>query len=99
MQAFGLLLCAPPWRTKKPMESTLVYTAEVRLVGIDLSSALSDMRTWLDHNRCEPDGFRHFAGDGAVKFLVDFKSESEAQAFAKAFGGRISGAPLEAEAG
>ena len=81
------------------MERTLLSTAAVRLVGIDLSTALCDMRTWLDHNRSEPEGFRHFAGGGAVQFLVDFKSESEARAFAQAFGGRVGGAPLETGAG
>jgi hypothetical protein len=81
----------------KPMERTLVYTAEVRLLDADLSTVLCDMRTWLDHHRCEPEGFRHCTGGGEVRFLVDFKAESEAQAFAKAFGGRLSGAPQQAE--
>ena len=79
------------------MERTLVYTAEVRLVDADFSTVLCDMRTWLDHHRFEPESFRQLSRDGGVRFLVDFKAESEAQAFATAFGGQVSGAPLQAE--
>ena len=79
------------------MERTLVYTAEVRLADADFSTVLCDMRTWLDHHRSEPESFRQLSNGGAVSFLVDFKAESEAQSFAKAFGGRVSGAPLQAE--
>ena len=75
----------------------MLYTAEVRLVGDDLSTLLCDMRTWLDHHRCEPDGFRHRSDHGGVKLLVDFKAETEAHAFAQAFGGRVSGPPLAAD--
>ena len=75
----------------------MLHTAEVRLVGDDLSTLLCDMRIWLDHHRSEPDGFRHCSDHSGVKLLVDFKAETEAHAFAKAFGGRMSGASLQAE--
>jgi len=75
----------------------LLYTAEVQLIGGSLPTMLSDMRTWLDHRRVEPDSFRHFSRAAKVVFRVDFKLEAEARAFAKAFGGRVLPAPLAAE--
>jgi hypothetical protein len=79
------------------MESTLLYTVEVQLIGGSLPGMLSDMRTWLDHHRIEPDSFRHFSRTGKVVFRVEFKLEPEAWAFAKAFGGRVLPVPLAAE--
>ena len=71
----------------------MLYTVEVRVIGGDLLAPMSEMRTWLDHNRFEPDAFRYSAGTPATTFRVDFKREPEAVAFAKAFGGRILGSP------
>ena len=67
------------------------YTVEVRVVGGDLPSFMSRMRTWLDHQRFEPDGFRCSAGSPTSTFRLDFKVEAEAIAFAATFGGRILG--------
>lgn len=75
----------------------MLYTVEVQLTGAHLSSTLSEMRTWLDHNRVEPDSFRHFSGASKILFRVEFKLESDAADFAKAFGGRVMPAPLAAE--
>ena len=71
----------------------MLYTVEVRVVGGDLLASMSEMRTWLDHNRSEPDAFRYSTGTPATTFRVDFKEEPQAAAFAKAFGGRILGSP------
>jgi hypothetical protein len=67
------------------------YTVEVRRVGGDLLSLMSQMRTWLDHSRVEPDCFRYSVGSPATSFRLDFKVEKEAIAFASSFGGRILG--------
>ena len=79
------------------MESTLLYTVEVQLIEGSLPTMLSDMRTWLDHHRVEPDSFRHFSRPGKVVFRVEFKLEPEARGFAKAFRGRVLPAPVDAE--
>ena len=71
----------------------MLYTVEVRLIGSDLLTSMSQMRTWLDHNRCEPDAFRYSIGGAGITFRVDFKSESEADAFSRAFLGRVVGLP------
>ena len=67
------------------------YTVEVRVVGGDLPASMSQMRSWLDHNRCEPDAFRYSAGTPTTTFRVDFKRSADAAVFAEAFGGRILG--------
>lgn len=69
----------------------MLYTVEVRLVGGNLLSSMSQMRTWLDHRRFEPDAFRYSAGTPTTTFRVDFKTEPEALEFAEAFRGRLLG--------
>lgn len=69
----------------------MLYTVEIRRIGGDLLSLMSQMRTWLDHQRFEPDAFRYSVGSPATAFRLDFKNEQAAIAFAKAFGGRILG--------
>jgi hypothetical protein len=75
----------------------MLYTVEVRLIGGDLITSMSHMRTWLDHRRIEPDAFRHSAGGAGITFRVDFKREDEALAFARVFGGRLIGVPAPNE--
>ena len=66
----------------------MLFIVEVLLVG-EFGSAMSQMRTWLDHMRYNPGSFRCVtAGTGTI-FRVDFDVESEARAFAQAFGGRL----------
>lgn len=74
----------------------MVFTVEVRLIGGDLMTSMTHMRTWLDHQRVEPDAFRHSAGGAGITFRVDFKREHDAMAFARAFGGRVVGLPVAA---
>ena len=71
----------------------MLYTVEVRLIGGDLITSMSHMRTWLDHQRVMPAAFRHSSGGAGITFRVDFKLEQEAFAFARAFGGRVIGVP------
>lgn len=71
----------------------MLYTVEVRLIGGDMTTSMTHMRTWLDHQRIEPDAFRHSSGGAGITFRVDFKSETEAMAFGRAFGGRMIGLP------
>src|SRR5260221_3968902 len=67
----------------------MLYTVEVRLIGGEFIGFMTQMRTWLDHRRIEPDAFRHSSGGAGVTFRVDFKVETEADAFASAFGGPL----------
>lgn len=71
----------------------MLYTVEVRLIGGDLLATMSEMRTWLDHNRYEPDAFRSSRGTPITTCRLDFKAADAAAAFAKAFGGRVLGSP------
>jgi len=43
------------------------------------------MRTWLDKHGCEPAVFRYHINVDGVTVHVEFKLESEANAFAEAF--------------
>lgn len=69
----------------------MLYIVEVRRIGGDLIAAMTEMRTWLDHQHIEPDAFRHSSGGAGITFRVDFKAETAAAAFARAFDGRIVG--------
>ena len=75
----------------------MVFTVEVRLIGGDLLTSMTHMRTWLDHQRVEPDAFRHSSGGAGITFRVDFKFERDAVSFARAFGGRLIGLPIATE--
>lgn len=77
----------------------MLYTVEVRVFGGDLMASMTQMRTWLDHRRIEPDAFRHSSGGAGVTFRVDFKMEAEATEFARSFGGRLIGMPLPQASG
>jgi len=69
-----------------------VFRVEIRVAHEDgLSRRMADMREWLDHRRSEPVGFRNSPVPGGTAFRVEFKSESEAIAFAAAFAGEIEG--------
>jgi len=71
----------------------MLYTVEVRLIGGEFIAFMAQMRTWLDHQRIEPEAFRHSSGGAGITFRVDFKAETEADSFARAFGGRLIGLP------
>lgn len=65
----------------------MLYVVEVASGG-DLGAAMSNMRSWLDHNRSQPVIFRQVAGNGTV-FRLEFRSEAEAAAFVGTFGGKL----------
>jgi hypothetical protein len=68
----------------------MLYRVEVRSNGTEVGAAMSNMRTWLDHQRFEPDSFRQIETQRArFSFRLEFKIEREAVAFAAAFGGRV----------
>ena len=66
----------------------MFYIVEVGSAG-DVGAVMSQMRTWLDHYRAQSGNFRHVREMTGSKFRVEFKTESEAVAFASAFGGRV----------
>ena len=67
----------------------MFFTIGVRRWTEDLASQMSRMRQWLDDQRFEPDTFRHTVEGESVTIRVQFKVESEAVAFAKAFDGQV----------
>ena len=64
----------------------MVYVVEI-MIEADLATELSQMRTWLDHMKFEPIGFRQIPSKRMCR--VDFASEEEAKAFARAFAGEV----------
>jgi len=72
------------------------YLVEVCVSGRGLVDSMAEMRTWLDHRRIEPNGFRHRGESARMKFHVDFNYEPDAIGFAQAFGGRLVGEPAGA---
>ena len=64
----------------------MLYIVEVA-IDADLASELSQMRTWLDHMKFQTIGFRQIPGAKICR--VDFESEEEARAFARAFSGQL----------
>ena len=72
------------------------YIVEVCVGNHGLVDLMAEMRTWLDHRRIEPNGFRHQRENGRMMFHVDFNSRPDATGFARAFGGRVIGGPAVA---
>jgi hypothetical protein len=66
----------------------MLYIVEVGSAG-DVGIVMSQMRIWLDHYRFEPENFRHLRETTGSRFRLEFNTESEAAAFASAFGGRV----------
>ena len=78
------------------------FVVELSVSQRDFTDSMAQMRTWFDRRRIEPQGFRHSTHRLKITFRVGFSIETEATAFAQAFGGRLIGslidAPEEAEA-
>ncbi len=70
------------------------YIVEIQVTDGDLTTLMSRMRTWLDHQGFEPISFR-ISGGGVLPQVchVNLKTEQEAIAFVQEFGGRVLGAP------
>jgi hypothetical protein len=71
----------------------MTHVVVVPVAAGDLSDRMTTMRIWLDHQKFEPDAFRYTPDADGVVFRVELKSETEAKAFAQAFGGRVIGEP------
>jgi hypothetical protein len=67
----------------------MLFTAEIDCGADDLTSVMSKMREWLDTQRFEPDTFRHTVYGETITITVQFKVESEAIAFSRAFDGKL----------
>jgi hypothetical protein len=67
------------------------YIGEVCVSGRELVNSMAEMRTWLDHRRIEPHGFRQCRDSTGIMFLVNFNDEPDAIGFARAFEGRVVG--------
>jgi len=68
------------------------YIVELAISEQDFTDQMNTMRAWLDHRRCQPSAFR-FADSEQGVCRVHFEAESEAEAFAREFSGRLLSAP------
>ena len=66
-----------------------MHIVEVRRDG--LAEPMAQIRTWLDHERIQPDLFRLSLAAGGTIFRLEFKIASEAGAFARAFEAQVIG--------
>ncbi len=80
----------------------MASTVETRLVGSDLGRTMGAMRTWLDHRKVVPCGFRQSGSPGGMALHVEFNASSDADDFAANFNGWVLGTrprpPGQAEA-
>ncbi len=67
----------------------MLYTVQAQLSEVGLAARMAEMREWLDRHRYEPDLFQYRMNAEGALLRVDFKRESEAMAFADAFGGSV----------
>ena len=67
----------------------MLYVVEIRRGRDELSTLMARVREWLDSRRFEPDAFRCTTDETNLTCRLEFKTESEAAAFAKAFGGDV----------
>jgi len=67
----------------------MVHIVEVRRDGEALATPMVQMQTWLDAARIQPTIFRMSLLPGGTIFRVEFMAASEAEAFARAFAGRV----------
>ena len=68
-----------------------MHIVEVHRDGDDLAAPMAEMRSWLDAARIQPAIFRLSLIPGSTIFRLEFKAASEAEAFARAFAGRVVG--------
>ena len=67
----------------------MLYVVEIRRGREELSTLMARTREWLDSQRFEPDAFRCTTDQERLTCRLEFKVESEAIAFAEAFGHRV----------
>ena len=61
-----------------PIAPTTVFVAKP--FEISYADAMRGLRTWLDHKKLQPAGFK-VAGDGKIGFEITFSTEQDALAF------------------
>ena len=66
-----------------------MYVVEFRHDGDGLAEPMADIRTWLDHQRIQPSVFRLSLMPGSTIFHLELRTASDAEAFARAFGGQV----------
>ncbi len=70
-----------------------MFPVEIRIRDAEtLTQQMTEMRQWLDNHRFEPATFRYTSASRII-FWVHFTIESEAVAFAEAFGGSVIATP------
>ena len=67
----------------------MLYVVEFQREREELSTIMARIREWLDSQRFEPDAFRCTTDQERLTCRLEFKVESEAIAFAEAFGGDV----------
>ena len=65
----------------------MLYIVEVAVEAENFAELLNQMRTWLDHMKFDAICFRRLPDTNACR--IDFESEQEATAFARAFSGQM----------
>ena len=65
------------------------YVVELTISEADFTEQMNSMRAWLDHRRCQPSAFRFAGAEAAGECRVHFEAASDAEAFAREFGGRL----------
>ena len=66
-----------------------MYVVELCQQGDGLAEPMAQIRTWLDHQQIQPSVFRLSLVPEGTVFRLEFKAASEAEAFARAFGGQV----------
>jgi hypothetical protein len=66
------------------------HIVETVLAERGLVDNMNQMRIWLDHMKFQAGEFRCTPKEGKTVYRINFASESEAHAFAAAFGGVVS---------
>ena len=59
----------------------MLHVVELGSFGGDVGAVMSNMRTWLDHQRSQPVIFSQISGKDGPIFRLEFASEREALAF------------------
>jgi hypothetical protein len=68
-----------------------MYAVEIHHNGDGLAEPMEQMQTWLDNEHVQPSVFRLSLIPGGTIFRLEFNALSEAEAFARAFDGRVIG--------
>ena len=66
-----------------------MYVVEIHHNGDGLVEPMEQIRTWLDHEHIQPSIFRLSLIPGGTVFRVELNAASEAEVFAREFGGQV----------